>query len=64
MQVIRDKIYEIYTKILNGETEESFQIGGQSFTLKEWDKLLEQFDLAEEAIKEASVQTAEEKQES
>lgn len=37
----------------NGETEESFQIGGQSFSMKEWDKLLDSFDKAEEALQEA-----------
>lgn len=31
----------IYNKMKNGETEESFQIGGQSFSMKEWDKLLD-----------------------
>ena len=43
----------IYNKIKNGETEESFQIGGQSFSIKEWDKLLDSFDKAEEALQEA-----------
>ncbi len=43
----------IYNKMKNGETEESFQIGGQSFSMKEWDKLLDSFDKAEEALQEA-----------
>ncbi len=43
----------IYNKMKNGETEESFQIGGQSFSIKEWDKLLDSFDKAEEALQEA-----------
>lgn len=51
MQVIRDKMKEIAEKIKNGDTEESFQIGGQSFTLEEWDKFLEKFDAAEDAIR-------------
>ena len=34
----------IYNKMKNGETEESFQIGGQSFSMKEWEKLLDSFD--------------------
>ena len=33
----------IYNKMKNGETEESFQIGGQSFSMKEWDNLLDSF---------------------
>lgn len=43
----------IYNKMKNGETEESFQIGGQSFSMKEWDKLLDSFDKAEEALQES-----------
>lgn len=43
----------IYNKMKNGEIEESFQIGGQSFSMKEWDKLLDSFDKAEEALQEA-----------
>lgn len=50
---ISDKINEILTKIKNGETEPSFQIGAKSYTQKEWDKLLERFDSIEENIRES-----------
>ena len=43
----------IYNKMKNGETEESFHIGGQSFSMREWDKLLDSFDKALEALQEA-----------
>ncbi|MDE5907209.1 MAG: hypothetical protein K2H52_00455 [Lachnospiraceae bacterium] len=51
MQEIGNKKNEIYEKVKKGELEESFQIGGQSFTLKEWNKLLESFDSAQDKLK-------------
>jgi hypothetical protein len=39
-------------KIENGDTEQKFQIGSQSFTIKEWETFLKKFDSAEDAIKE------------
>ncbi len=47
---IRNKMDEIYKKVLKGETQQSFQIGASSFTLKEWDRFLEKFDETEEEI--------------
>lgn len=52
-QFIRDYIYQVYEKLQSGDTEPSYRIGAQSFTIKEWEKLLEEFDAAEEAIKES-----------
>lgn len=52
-KLLREKIEELSEKIRNGDTEPTFRIGSQSFTEKEWDKLLERFDSAEEAIREA-----------
>ena len=49
-QAIRARIEEIYEKITNGDTEQSFAIGSQSFTLEEWDEFLAKFDAAEEEI--------------
>lgn len=49
---IREEIDKIREKVKNGDTEVSFQIGGASFTIKEWDKMLEKFDTVQEAIKE------------
>lgn len=37
---------EIFHKVLAGETEPTYQIGAQSFTQEEWDKLLEGMDIA------------------
>lgn len=43
-----DRIRE---KIKNGDTEVTYQIGGQSFTEKEWNKLVEKMDKEIDAIK-------------
>ena len=43
---------KVKDKIEKGETEETFQIGGQSFTIKEWEKLLAKIDDANDAMKE------------
>lgn len=51
MQELSNRKNEIYEKVKKGELEESFQIGGQSFTLKEWNKLMETFDSAQDKLK-------------
>lgn len=43
---------EMAKKVREGKVEPSFQIGGQTFTIKEWDKLLADFDDAEEGLQE------------
>lgn len=48
---LSEKKNEIYEKVKNNDTEVSYQIGGQSFTQEEWDKLLENFDELEDEIK-------------
>lgn len=52
-QMFQEKLEEMRQKIENGDTEQSFAIGSQSFTLKEWDRMLKKFDATEEAIVEA-----------
>lgn len=52
LDILQEKIQDLSEKIQNGETEPSYQIGAQSFTLKEWDEFLAKFDSAEEAIRE------------
>ncbi len=52
MDLLKEKKAEIFKKVINGETEPKIQIGSQAFTEKEWDRLLKQFDSAEDAIKE------------
>ena len=49
---IRDRKEEILQKLKNGDTEETFQIGGRAYTLKEWDEMLEKFDEIQEIIRE------------
>lgn len=51
-KIINGRRNEIYEKIKNGDTEQSFQIGGSSFTEKEWDKLLEEVDDVTEETRE------------
>lgn len=60
MQMIKEKKQEIFDKVKNGDTEQSFQIGAQSFTIKEWNKFLERFDDTEDAVKELMKQEQEE----
>lgn len=43
---------EMAKKIKDGTVEPSFQTGAQSFTIKEWEKLLADFDDAEEGLQE------------
>ena len=52
LQMISERNQEIYEKLKNNDTETSFQIGSQSFTIKEWNKLIEQFDAVQEDIRE------------
>ena len=50
-------------KIDNGETENSYQIGGQSFTETEWNKLIHKIDKNIEAIKEEQEEREEKQKE-
>ncbi|MCM1268008.1 MAG: hypothetical protein NC302_08895 [Bacteroidales bacterium] len=43
---------EMAKKVKDGTVEPTFQTGAQSFTIKEWEKLLADFDDAEEALQE------------
>ena len=52
-RIISERKNEIYEKLKSGDTEQSFQIGGNSFTEKEWDKLLSEVDDITEEIREA-----------
>ncbi len=49
MQDIIDKLNE---KVRKGETSPSFQIGAQSFTIEEWDRMIERIDAAQEEARE------------
>lgn len=50
-QFIQEYIEKLFVKIENGDIEDTYQIGKSSFTLKEWEKFLEKFDSAEDALK-------------
>lgn len=51
-KILQEKISEISAKIRNGDTEQTYQIGGQAFSEKEWEELLEKFDSVQDAIGE------------
>ena len=47
---IHKKIEEMQEKLDNDEVNESFQIGGQTFTVEEWDEFLKKFDSIQDAM--------------
>lgn len=49
---ILEKMEEMAQNIRKGTIQPKFQIGAQAYTIKEWEKLLEKFDAAEEALRE------------
>lgn len=60
---ILEHMEQMAKKVKDGTVEPTFQIGAMSYTMKEWDKLLEKFDAAEEALQaevEAQIAEAEE----
>ena len=44
---------ELYYKLINNETETKYRIGSQELTLKEWDKMISDFDEKQEYVREA-----------
>ena len=51
MAFLREKSEEILEKLRKGETEVEYPIGGESYTEREWDKLLEKFDDIQEDVR-------------
>lgn len=51
MDCISKKKKEIARKVQNGETEPTFSIGAESYTVKEWDKLIAKVDKNNEAVR-------------
>lgn len=51
MDCISEKKKEIARKVQNGETEPTFSIGAESYTVKEWDKLIAKVDKNNEAVR-------------
>lgn len=53
---------EILEKIEKGETEPSFPLGAQTFTVKQWNKLVERVDEAIEDMRETAEQKKEDQE--
>lgn len=51
-QKMQDIIAKLNEKVQRGETAPSFQIGAQSFTIEEWDRLIERIDAVQEEMRE------------
>lgn len=49
---ILEKMEEMAQNIRKGTIQPKFKIGAQEYTIKEWEKLLEKFDAAEESLRE------------
>lgn len=56
-RLIQVKKEEFITRIQNGSSEQSIQIGACSYTETEWNKLLKDFDAAEEQLREEAAKT-------
>ena len=52
-EILRAKQEEIRDKLNNGETETSFGIGGESYTNKEWNRLMSRFDNTIDEMRES-----------
>lgn len=63
LSCIDAKKNEIAEKLQKGETQESFAIGGSSFTSNEWDKLIGKVDSQIDEIKEEQKQRREKQEE-
>lgn len=53
MARVRNHIEMMQEKLENNDVEQKFQVGGMSFTEREWDKLLSNFDEQEDALRKA-----------
>lgn len=51
-QKMQDIIAKLNEKVQRGEIAPSFQIGAQSFTIEEWDRLIERIDAVQEEMRE------------
>lgn len=59
MNCISEKKKEIAEKVKNGETEPTFAIGAESYTAKEWDKLIAKVDKNNGAVRREQEQRKE-----
>lgn len=58
---IRERKSEILDKLESGETEDKVQIGGKSYSTREWNKLMNEVDTAIDEIKEEQEEYIEQK---
>ena len=59
MDCISEKKKDIAKKVQNGETEPKFSIGADSYTVKEWDKLISKVDKNNEEVRKEQEQRKE-----
>ncbi len=52
MEYLKSYSQDMYEKIMHNETEQTFRIGGEEMTLKEWDTLLSNYDEIQDELKE------------
>lgn len=50
-KVVAGKIKELSEKLQKGDAETSYQIGAQSFTEQEWNKLMDEYDYMQDEVK-------------
>lgn len=50
---LRQKIDQMYQELKKGRKEPSYQIGAATYTIKEWNEMLKNFDEVQEEIREA-----------
>ena len=63
MNEISKKKQEIFDKVKNGDTQESIPLGGSSFTVQEWKKLMTKVDKNLEAVKQSQEERKEDQKE-
>lgn len=62
-EIISEYKTELWYKLMHGDTEKAYRIGGQEMTEKEWDKMIEHFDDTQEQLREAVREEMEKRQE-
>ena len=63
-KVLGEKKEELWNKIISGDTEPAYQIGGQAFSEKEWERLLRRIDEEVETDKEEGTEEVQEEKKS
>ena len=50
-KMVEEKMVELSERLHGGDDQVSYQIGAQSFTEREWDKLMDEYDDAQDKLK-------------